>query len=942
LPLSGFNGKLFFSKYFSKSYIKDENKKAMKTFFYRLTISIIFLCIPFPSLVIAETDIMVYCSSNACLHCYQDNCWKVLNKTTKQFQKFPKVQAPGPKKKYKHVFNYYIPTFSFAQYALHEADRRSANLLEGFIPFAQNLNSVVFVNLRYYNPNGTPVEYNGDFGFRHLFHKNQRLLGLYTGFDRYRSDTENYFSQVHGGFEYWMKQLFWGGNIYIPVGATADNFSSLNNAYLIPTSTSYRYNIGFEEGKERALPGVDMELGYDITHGLTVYAGGYYFGHNGVKSITGPKARMTYTLYHRPHHRLLGLFDRIRLEGLLSHDAVRGTNWYAGLRASITLTKLTNSTQGLTRHMSDPLRRDLNVINSGYTEPRRLYKIDGRLARVDLVDGVNGRTIDAAVAGTDTTADIIGVIGSHTPNDVLDLGSRNLTITGGDFSFEVAGQPYVVTLLGNDGKLTFSGQTLFDINNSTSRTTAIENLTVDNTDNSYLFLENTSGNSFGHLNVEHVMSNAPMQLYLLASNSNATGNLKFSNNTISLISSTAYDHNSLMNGLALILNSTTPGQLMTVSAFSNNTISVIHTDTTPLANAVYLGSVDSSAEGEIRFSNGIQNNKIILQTAATGGTPVAGALFNTNVTTDVVGDISGNRIIKQNSSGAGDAWCQDGDLFVSGNITGNTIKSNHNTGSPLPLGLGIGWRQGGALTIMGNVSNNIFESSNNEFYGAGWYQFDSINIERNIFGDVRENQFITSDNGTAGYGWLIQQGDSLIIHGSVRRNTFTVKNNQDTGYGIHTLFLPNRDISISIGKNFSFNQFIISGNDAGDNQAYGNVAVVLGIGNLSSSTQSMVTGNVTGNVITIDDNATNPTHVNDGFLVTVPDASKEFIFEQAVTNNSITITGGSSMNNGFDLNPNSELGTIDFRGNTSETQLSKVNGNAVVNLGSGTILFSSS
>ncbi len=87
------------------------------------------------------------------------------------------------------------------------------------------------------------------------------------------------------------------------------------------------------------MPGGDAEIGFDLTRNLTIYGGGYYFNHSAIKSIVGPKFRATYTFYRPTTGRLLKLFDRIRLEGLISHDSVIGTSWLAGIRFIGVLTK---------------------------------------------------------------------------------------------------------------------------------------------------------------------------------------------------------------------------------------------------------------------------------------------------------------------------------------------------------------------------------------------------------------------------------------------------------------------------------------------------------------------------------------------------------------------------------------------------------------------------
>jgi len=160
-----------------------------------------------------------------------------------------------------------VPTIDVAQYALHQGDARSSNLIEGFIPlYPRGPQNLIFTDIRFYNPNGTPIEGNIDLGFRRLFHQSERLFGFYAGYDRYRSETKRYYNQANAGLEFWVNKLFLGGNVYLPFGTKTYDNDAVNLAYLVPTGTSYRYNIAYEQGKERVIPGGGMRKWGMISH----------------------------------------------------------------------------------------------------------------------------------------------------------------------------------------------------------------------------------------------------------------------------------------------------------------------------------------------------------------------------------------------------------------------------------------------------------------------------------------------------------------------------------------------------------------------------------------------------------------------------------------------------------------------------------------------------
>jgi hypothetical protein len=71
---------------------------------------------------------------------------------------------------------FYTSSIDIAQYALHEGGSRSANLIEGFIPlYPRGPQNLLFTDIRFYNPNSTPLEGNVDLGFRRLFQGHSRL-----------------------------------------------------------------------------------------------------------------------------------------------------------------------------------------------------------------------------------------------------------------------------------------------------------------------------------------------------------------------------------------------------------------------------------------------------------------------------------------------------------------------------------------------------------------------------------------------------------------------------------------------------------------------------------------------------------------------------------------------------------------------------------------------
>jgi hypothetical protein len=575
----------------------------------------------------------------------------------------------------------------------------------------------------------------------------------------------------------------------------------------VPTNTSYRYNIAYEQGKERAMPGGDAEIGYDITPHFTLYGGGYYFDHADAKSIAGPKLRATYTFYRPQAHRLLKLFDRIRLEGLISHDSVRGTSWMAGLRFRFGLSHHSNPTAGVIRHMTDPIRRDLNVVSEDFNNPAEFYNIDGRRARVDLVSSTSGRTIDAAVSGN---ADVIGVRGTQTATEVLTLGDRYLVITGGAFHFVHRGYRYTIDEVGIHGIIhAAAGKTLFDAIGGTE-TVTLQYLGLKADSDQFAFM-NSTNTSFGHIIMRSTDSNAPILLRLDDTETDSQGQLTFINNTITLLDSTATDPdagggNGGLMGLGLLVTGT-DNQRLTISNFRNNTIDITNSDSN-IDLSLYGMDVESFSNNAVTFINGIKDNQITIEndfTAVDSSTTVEG-LHNYQIILN--SSFDQNKIDVEGYAGyVDDLAClgNHGDFVIS-----NGDFSNNDFYALALNESSFAWRMEEATSMMitGDFKNNIFTSVSPAVGAAvvGWAQESELTIG----GDMRNNTITATRNGASAagdiYGWD-QDGD-LIIGGNMNGNHISASDGTEAvGWRIYN---TNSDGVVTINGNMVDNYFVAS------------------------------------------------------------------------------------------------------------------------------------
>lgn len=250
-----------------------------------------------------------------------------------------------------------------------------------FIPVWQNHYGIIFTDMRVYDPAGRPFEGNVQLGYRHLSSDEQCLYGIYGSFDRKKSALGNYFNQITLGGEYWMGRWFIGGNIYQPIGIHGREItSSAINGDWVTRDKKY----------EKAVPGIDAEVGYDFTDSITGYVGGYYYHDGDIGTKYGPKARLSYD-WSLDKGRILGVFDKIGFEAGIQRDKPQGTIWYLSTNVRIGwMPKDRSVLQGVVRHMVDPLRRDPNIIIMDSKETEKENRTEQELPNLPPPEGGGG------------------------------------------------------------------------------------------------------------------------------------------------------------------------------------------------------------------------------------------------------------------------------------------------------------------------------------------------------------------------------------------------------------------------------------------------------------------------------------------------------------------------------------------------------------------------
>lgn len=231
-----------------------------------------------------------------------------------------------------------------------------------FLPLTQNEESLLFVDLRGHTTNNSSNEFNAGLGYRSIF-SDDVILGGYGFFDHSKTQNNNNFNQATLGIEVltptWDARI----NTYIPVGV---------KSHSLPRSDSWKLDSGkitFREGQEVSMKGIDLEFGRALplpsamsgNSSLKGFLGAYHFiGHN-APDITGPRARLEYSVNKLP---VLGTLSRLSIEGEYQHDSPRGSQAFFNVKLSIPLGRQTERPlNSIKNRMTDFVIRDIDIVS---------------------------------------------------------------------------------------------------------------------------------------------------------------------------------------------------------------------------------------------------------------------------------------------------------------------------------------------------------------------------------------------------------------------------------------------------------------------------------------------------------------------------------------------------------------------------------------------------
>lgn len=356
------------------------------------------------------------------------------------------------------------------------SDSRSIGEANLFAPVWQNSDSLLFFDVRASFDNHHAREGNFGLGFRHML-DNGWNLGGYGYLDVRRSSAGNSFYQTTLGVEALGETFDFRANAYLPIGkrekwqATSTSAStplSAPEAVLTGTSLAIQRQVLDTVTTnyliERAMAGFDAEIGArlpvfsgdDFKLDVKAFAGGYHFAADGMRDISGPRARLELVA------RDFAAFPGMKLTGGLTwqDDKVRGEQLIGSVGLRIPFHEPARGAKPLSymeERMMDAVVRDVDIVTNSRsaTTVESVVSVDteaaintwnnkivASLTHVDAND-LDGDAIQShlddwqAAAGADGS---VVVLNGHLTYDTSGLVvNDNQTLLGGGTTLRVRG-----------------------------------------------------------------------------------------------------------------------------------------------------------------------------------------------------------------------------------------------------------------------------------------------------------------------------------------------------------------------------------------------------------------------------------------------------------------------------------------------------------------------
>ena len=331
------------------------------------------------------------------------------------------------------------------EFEYRDGNDRNIGEAELFIPVHQSEDAMVFVDIRGMLDNQSSEEGNVGIGYRKILddkYLGQKwIVGGYGFADVRSTKANNKFYQATIGAEALSEDWDLRTNVYIPE-SSEDTVAGTANVSAAVIGTEIRLT-GTDNIRERALPGIDAEVGFklpvfeDRIDALRIYGGGFHFDADGYENVSGPRGRLEMSW---DNVATFGENSRLTLGAEVQHDDVRDTTAFGIARLRIPFQTFNNkikrpSLSPLEKRMTETIVRDVDIVSGQETvaaayEENATVTINGvQISNVTMLDAGDNIPAQITAAGAGATILIDGSQGQIDLNTQIVL-QNNQVISG--------------------------------------------------------------------------------------------------------------------------------------------------------------------------------------------------------------------------------------------------------------------------------------------------------------------------------------------------------------------------------------------------------------------------------------------------------------------------------------------------------------------------------
>lgn len=293
---------------------------------------------------------------------------------------------------------------SYIEVSAKPGNDRSLAKGDLFIPLHQNEDLLVFGNFKANFDDQSYKEGNVGIGARRIY--DEWIAGGWIFYDWKESSTDNSFDQMTVGGEFLSNDWDIRANAYFAEKKTKDS----DGASVIELNGN---QIQARLGEERALPGVDFEVGRKLPffEDTRFFVGGYHYDASGFEKVSGPKLRLEMRIHDVPLLSSIAHGSRLTLGAEYTEDSVRGSESFGLLQLRIPFggKNKKRSLTSLEKRMMETVERDDDIITSERQSDTLMALFNPKTGQV--INAVE--TIDAS------TSDVVSTVASAGQNSLI-------------------------------------------------------------------------------------------------------------------------------------------------------------------------------------------------------------------------------------------------------------------------------------------------------------------------------------------------------------------------------------------------------------------------------------------------------------------------------------------------------------------------------------------